>query len=72
MTTLANLDDVSNSYSSKQFTFQGCGRFGVGGQKKGYLSDAVAGRQVLRANGNLDWVAQELSRQLLNGGGPCG
>ena len=45
---------------------------GGGGGGQGYLGDAVAGRQVLRANGDLDWIAQELSRQLLNGGGPCG
>ena len=32
----------------------------------------MAGREVFRADGDLDGVAQELSRQLLNGGWPGG
>lgn len=40
-------------------------------QCEGYLLDAMAGRQIGRADGHACWVAQELSCQLLDGGWPC-
>ena len=48
----------------------GQGRAGQG--RAGHLSDAMTGRQVLRSNGHLDRVAQELRSKLLNGGRPRG
>ena len=43
----------------------GQGRAGQG--RAGHLSDAMTSRQVLRPNSDLDRVAQELRRKLLNG-----